>query len=185
MKMAANTTIFSDKETNNWFKMCVALNMTKEGLTNFVETIINKVHAALGSSCGLCSIEQLMACPTQGLCKKTKQNSCVFHKSYLPQPCQICNKVKLGITSFHRFSCPSWKNTKAQGWKTDWWEIAKCYLPPQGYTDVSSVQESDFNAVINIILNCKEFQNYVSSSWLSPPPPDLQCPLEKVIFYLF
>ncbi|XP_052221835.1 uncharacterized protein LOC127838251 isoform X2 [Dreissena polymorpha] len=180
MKMAANTNIFSDKETNNWFKMCVALNITKEGLANFVENTIKKVHAPLGSSCGLCSIEQLMPCPTQGLCNKRKRNICSFHKSHLPQPCQRCDTVKHGIISYHRFSGPSWKNIKAQGWKTDWWEIAKCYLPPQGYADVSSVQESDFNAVINIILNCTDFQKYLSSSWLSPPPPDPQCPLEKL-----
>ncbi|KAH3857184.1 hypothetical protein DPMN_099786 [Dreissena polymorpha] len=47
--MPANTCtkIFADKETNNWFKACIALNVTKEGLTNFVENTMKKVHAAL------------------------------------------------------------------------------------------------------------------------------------------
>ncbi|KAH3777867.1 hypothetical protein DPMN_179315 [Dreissena polymorpha] len=180
MTMAATTNIFKDKETNNWFKACIALNVTKEGLTNFVEMTMKKVHAAIGSSCGQCTIEQLFPCSTQGLCNKRKRNSCSFHKSYLPQQCHICEQVKLGIISYHRFKGPSWKNTNAQGWKSNWWDIAKCYLPPQGYADMSSVQESDFNAVINIILNCTDFKNYLSPSWLSPPPPDPQCPLEKV-----
>ncbi|KAH3777844.1 hypothetical protein DPMN_179292 [Dreissena polymorpha] len=146
MMMAATANIFKDKEINNWFKACIGLNVTKEGLTNFVEMTIKKVHAAIGSSCGQCDIKQ----------------------------------VKLGIISYHRFKGPSWKNTNAQGWKSNWWDIAKCYLPPKGYAYVSSVQESDFNAVINIILNCTDFKNYLSPSWLSPPPPDWQCPLEKV-----
>ena len=181
MTMAASTNIFIDKETNNWFKACIALNVTKEGLTNFVEKTMKKVHAAIGSSCGQCYIEQLFPCSTQGLCNKRKGNRCSFHKSYLPQQCHICEQVKLGIISYHRFKGPSWKNTNAQGWKSNWWDIAKCYLPPQGYADVSSVQESDFNAVINIILNCTPFLTYLSPSWLSPPPPDPQCPLEKVM----
>ncbi|KAH3770248.1 hypothetical protein DPMN_171532, partial [Dreissena polymorpha] len=154
MTMAANTKIFADEETNNWFKACIALTVTKTGLTNFIENTIKKVHAPFGSSCGQCSIE--------------------FPK------CQTCVKVKLGIESCHRFKRPSWKNTKAQGWKSNWWQIAKCYLPPTGYAGVSSVQESDFNAVINIILNCKDFQNHLCSSWLLPLPPNPQCPLEKV-----
>ncbi|XP_052270121.1 uncharacterized protein LOC127871354 isoform X2 [Dreissena polymorpha] len=141
--MPANTgtKIFADKETNNWFKACIALSVTKEGLTNFVENTMKKVHAALGK----------------------------------------CSSYEKAIISHHRFSGPSWKNTKRHYWKSNWWEIAKCFLPPQkGYADVSSVQESDFNAVINIIMNCTDFKNYLSSSWLSPPPPDPLCPLEKV-----
>ncbi|KAH3857190.1 hypothetical protein DPMN_099793 [Dreissena polymorpha] len=140
--MPANTgtKIFADKETNNWFKAFIALNVTKEGLTNFVENTMKKVHAALGT----------------------------------------CSSYEKAIISLHRFSGPSWKNTKRHDWKSNWWEIAKCFLPPQGYANVSSVQESDFNAVINIILNCTDFKNYLSSSWLSPPPPGPLCPLEKV-----
>ncbi|KAH3802518.1 hypothetical protein DPMN_156196 [Dreissena polymorpha] len=163
MTMAANTKIFADEETNNWFKACIALSVTKEGLTQFIENTIKKVHAAIGSSCGQCSIEKLMQSPK----------------------CQTCDKVKLGIESFHRFNGPSWKNTKAQGWKSNWWQIAKCYLPPTGYAGVSSVQESDFNAVINIMWNCTDFQNHLCPSWLSPLPPDPQCPLEKVMYTCF
>ncbi|KAH3857202.1 hypothetical protein DPMN_099806 [Dreissena polymorpha] len=49
--MPANTCtkIFADKETNSWFKACIALNVTKEGLTKFVENTMKKVHAALAT----------------------------------------------------------------------------------------------------------------------------------------
>ncbi|KAH3844242.1 hypothetical protein DPMN_086498 [Dreissena polymorpha] len=42
------------------------------------------------------------------------------------------------------------------------------------------MQESDFNGVINIMLNCLHFQTCLSPLCLSPPPPDKKCPLEKV-----
>ncbi|KAH3731218.1 hypothetical protein DPMN_057226 [Dreissena polymorpha] len=66
--MEANMTLFSDKDTKNWFKACIALNVTKAGLTNFVENKMKKVHTAAGRSCGQCSIEKLIPCPFQGLC---------------------------------------------------------------------------------------------------------------------
>ncbi|KAH3799224.1 hypothetical protein DPMN_152830 [Dreissena polymorpha] len=67
--------------------------------------------------------------------------------------------------------------------KLDYWEIGKCFLPPDGYSSVLCVQESDFNGVISIMLNCLHFQTCLSSACLSPPPPDNQCPLEKAIQY--
>ncbi|KAH3698013.1 hypothetical protein DPMN_085528 [Dreissena polymorpha] len=178
--MATTTKIFTEKETNNWFKACIALNMAKEGLTNFVVTELKNVLNAVGISCGQCSIENLMPCPTQGLCNKRKPYKCTFHTSHQPKSCQSCDQVKQNIKSLHRFNGPSWRNSKAERWATDPWEIGKCYLPPDGYSDVSSVHDSDFNGVISILLNCTHFQACLSPACLSPPPPDKQCPLEKI-----
>ncbi|KAH3697994.1 hypothetical protein DPMN_085507 [Dreissena polymorpha] len=179
--MAATTNAFTDKDTNNWFKAYIALNITKEGLTNFVLSELHIVLNAVGISCGQCSIANLMPCPTQGLCQKRKPYKCTFHASQLPKSCQTCDQVKQNIKSLHRFNWPSWRNSKAERWATDPWEIGKCYLPPDGYSDVSSVQKSDFNGVISILLNCTHFQTCLSPACLSPPPPDKQCLLEKVI----
>ena len=180
--MAADTNIFTDKQTNNWFKACIALNLTKDGLTDFVVTELLNVQTIVGRSCGQCFIQNLIPCPTQDVCKKRKRNNCSFHNSLQYKSCQTCDKVKQNITSLHRFNRPSWANTKAERWAMDPWEIGKCYLPRDGYISVSSVQASDFNGVISIMLNCTHFQNCVSPACLSPPPPDKQCPLEKVIF---
>ncbi|KAH3824868.1 hypothetical protein DPMN_126722 [Dreissena polymorpha] len=177
--MAASTNIFTEKETNNWFKVCLALNCTKEGLTNFIEKELQRVHAAVGGSCGNCSIENLMSCPTPGLCNNRKRNNCRFHQTKVFQQCQICDQVKQKIISFHRFYNPSWRNTKAERWATEPWEIGKCYLPPDGYKGVSVVQESDLNGILSLMLNCTHFETCLSAS-LSPKPPDPQCPLEKV-----
>ncbi|KAH3770997.1 hypothetical protein DPMN_172297, partial [Dreissena polymorpha] len=178
--MAADTNIFTDKQTNNWFKACIALNLTKDGLTDFVLTELLNVQTIVGRSCGQCFIQNLIPCPTHYVCKKRKGNNCSFHNSQQRKSCQTCDKVKQDITLLHRFERPSWANTKAELWATDPWEIGKCYLPPDGYSSVSSVQESDFNGVVSIVLNCKHFETCLSAACLSPPPPDKKCPLEKV-----
>ncbi|KAH3831125.1 hypothetical protein DPMN_104387, partial [Dreissena polymorpha] len=178
--MASNTNLFTDKETTNWFKAALALNVAKQGLTNFLDKQLQNVHAVVGRGCGNCPIEKLISCPTKPYCKKAKRNYCSFHKSQKPQPCSTCDNVKQNIISQHRYSGPSWRNTRAENWAHDYWEIGKCFLPPDGYSSVCSVHESDFNGVISIFLNCLHFQTCLSSSCLSPPPPDKQCPLEKV-----
>ncbi|XP_052219511.1 uncharacterized protein LOC127836904 isoform X2 [Dreissena polymorpha] len=178
--MASDTNIFTEKHTNNWFKACIALNFTKEGLTDFVLTELHNVQTLVGRCCGQCFIQNLIPCPTQDVCKKRKRNNCSFHNSLQPTSCQTCHKVKQNITLLHRFNGSSWANTKAERWAMDPWEIGKCYLPRDGYSSVSSVQESDFNGVVSIVLNCTHFQTCLSAACLSPPPPDKQCPLEKV-----
>ncbi|KAH3691901.1 hypothetical protein DPMN_192443, partial [Dreissena polymorpha] len=178
--MAANTHLIGDKETNNWFKACIGLNFTKEGLTNFLCAELQKVHTVVGRSCGNCPIENLIQCPTNPYCNKRKRNYLPFHKSQKPQPCPICDNVKQNIILQHRYGGPSWRNTRAEKWALNYWEIGKCYLPPDGYSSISSVQESDFNGVISIMLNCLLFQTCLSPLCLSPPPPDKQCLLEKV-----
>ncbi|XP_052220832.1 uncharacterized protein LOC127837636 [Dreissena polymorpha] len=178
--MATNTNLFADKETNNWIKASLALNVTKQGFTNFLDTELQNVHANVGKSCGNCPIEKLIPCPTKPHCSKRTRKYCPFHKSQRPQPCPTCDNVKQNIILQHRYGGPSWRNTRAEKWTHDYWEIGKCFLPPDGYSSVSSVQESDFNGVISIMLNCKHFQTCLSSTCLSPPPPNNQCPLEKV-----
>ncbi|KAH3799180.1 hypothetical protein DPMN_152786 [Dreissena polymorpha] len=141
--MAANTDLFTDKEAINWFKACIALNITKDGLTNFLNSELQKVHSAVGTSCGKCCIENLIPCPTLKYCNNRNGNDCLFHKSHKPQPCKTCDKVKHNIILQHRYGGPSWRNTHAENWTQKYWEIGKFFLPPDGYSSVLSVQESD------------------------------------------
>ncbi|KAH3814027.1 hypothetical protein DPMN_142504 [Dreissena polymorpha] len=55
--MACSTNLFSEKETNNCMTETIALRITKEGLTDFIETDMRKVHTAVGRNCGKCAIE--------------------------------------------------------------------------------------------------------------------------------
>ncbi|XP_052253115.1 uncharacterized protein LOC127859649 [Dreissena polymorpha] len=178
--MASYTHVFTDKETTNWFKSCMALKITKEGLGHFVDSEIQSVHRAVGRSCGQCSIENIVKCPTPGICRNAR--NCNFHDTQAKRnrqcPFNVCDQVKQNIESHHRHKVPSWKNTKAELWITDHWQIAKCFLPPDGYLHVATVSETDFNGVINVMLNCKDFDNCLSFP-VSPQPPATESILTK------
>ncbi|KAH3779941.1 hypothetical protein DPMN_157750 [Dreissena polymorpha] len=88
MRMAANTNIFTDKQSNNWFKACIALNVTKEGLAHFVDTEIKTVHIAVGRSCGNCCTENVVGCPTKEICKNTK-NCNYYTQTKRPRQCPM------------------------------------------------------------------------------------------------
>ncbi|KAH3786144.1 hypothetical protein DPMN_164247 [Dreissena polymorpha] len=128
--MASFTHVFTDGETPNWFKAFIALNITKERLENFVDREIQNVHATVGRSCELCLTENLLKCPTKGICKNTM--NCNFHNTQLKKPrscaSSICEQILKNITSQHRYSGLPGKNTKAEPWTSNHWEIAKCFF---------------------------------------------------------
>ncbi|XP_052759930.1 uncharacterized protein LOC128246891 [Mya arenaria] len=173
--------LLKHKESQNWFKASVALRIAQRGLQVFIDNGLRDVQKKIFSiaksmgclspdtNCTNCTTENLILCPTRGICTSLKR--CKFHNT--PRKClrncpqQLCHLVRDGIIRYHRFSGPSWKNTKAEGWHADHWEIGKCYLPPDGYKDVSSSIESDFNALINVLINCTEFETKLSIDFTS------------------
>ncbi|XP_052760103.1 uncharacterized protein LOC128202944 isoform X2 [Mya arenaria] len=174
--MTSYKDILREKEAQNWIKAAIALNITKEGLQDIVEDVLTCVHQDIystvrtskglppGAACAFCFTENVLNCPTRGICTSTR--NCRFHNSpqklYAPCPNGICEGVRDEIVKHHRFSGPSWKNTNADKWCTIPWEIGKCFLPPDGYKTVSSIKDSDFNGVISVMMNCKDFQYKLS-----------------------
>ncbi|XP_060583723.1 uncharacterized protein LOC132739908 [Ruditapes philippinarum] len=71
--------------------------------------------------------------------------------------------TKEGVEHFnaHRYYGPSYKNSDATQWCSNFWEIAKCFMPPDGYKEKASATETDFNGIISVILNHKDFQGKV------------------------
>ncbi|KAH3697564.1 hypothetical protein DPMN_085067 [Dreissena polymorpha] len=177
--MARLVDVLTEKERTNWLKAWLAIGIAKEGLEHFVDneiqTIHNRIYNTVLSSrpsqtspCTKCDTANLLKCPTPGMCnKKGGQSVCAsMHdtplKQYRPCPLKICDKVRDEITKEHRFKHGSWKNTSANKWYSDPWEIAKCFLPPDGYKGTSSVKDTDFNGVVSILLNCKHFESKFS-----------------------
>ncbi|XP_052820773.1 uncharacterized protein LOC128246550 [Mya arenaria] len=170
-------------EAQNWVKAALALNITKEGLQGFVDDVLTCVHKDIystvrtskglpgGAACAQCFTENVLKCPTRGIC--TSPKNCRFHNSpqklYAQCPNGICEGVRDEIIQHHRSSGPSWKNTNADKWSTIPWEIGKCFLPPDGYKTVSSIKDSDFNGVISVMMNCKDFQNKLSFNVATQP----------------
>ncbi|XP_052225689.1 uncharacterized protein CXorf38 homolog isoform X11 [Dreissena polymorpha] len=179
--MARLGDVFGVQEMTNWLKTWLALNITKDGLHEFVDRevkqfqtgIYHNITSTLGVSanttCTGCLTANILPCPTQGVCKKRGRKSCKSihdtpRKQHRPCPLSICEAVRDHIKNDHRFDGPSWKNTCAEQWACNHWQIGKCFMPPDGYIGVTSIRDTDFNGVISVMLNCIHFDNLMSFS---------------------
>ena len=176
--MASLSSVFTDKEKTNWFMACLAVQIAKSGLEQFVENEAKTVHANIynrvwssiqsQATCSNCYTANVLKCPTRGVCNKQRGHStCTSmhdNATKQPRPCpaNVCHKVHDEIVKEHKYKLPSWKNTMAQQWTTNPWEMAKAYLPPDGYAGKCSVQETDFNGIISFMMHCKHFDNKFS-----------------------
>ncbi|WAR20518.1 hypothetical protein MAR_002356 [Mya arenaria] len=168
---------YEDNDNKNWLKGSLALRITKEGLRDLVDgdsrSIQHRIHLSViqarnlspGTTCCQCLTENLFQCPTSGLCSHPR-NNCKFHdtpvKGYRSCPSHICDDLRDEICRLHKFGGPSWKNSNADRWCVNHWEIAKCFMPLGGYKDVCSFDQTDYNGVINILINCTAFQQKLS-----------------------
>ncbi|XP_060600160.1 uncharacterized protein LOC132753683 [Ruditapes philippinarum] len=174
--MASYSPKLLEKKYNNWVKAQLAVFFTKDGLEPFVCNEIQQFQQKClddicynngifsGTICSGCSTENVVKCPTKGICIVGK-GQCSFHKNsnYILAGCpnRICHHFKSGIQKAHRYSGPSYKNTDATQWCSNSWEVAKCFMPPDGYKDKASATETDFNGIISVILNYKDFERKV------------------------
>ncbi|WAR23900.1 hypothetical protein MAR_037569, partial [Mya arenaria] len=54
------------------------------------------------------------------------------------------------------------KNTKAENWAHSAWEVVKVFMPPAGYENKTTIEETDFNGIAAFIINCKRFQGKIT-----------------------
>ncbi|XP_053378903.1 uncharacterized protein LOC123526359 isoform X2 [Mercenaria mercenaria] len=182
--MASSLPVIQDKEFVNWLKGALALLFAKQGLDDFVSdemtqfqkdmlaSIFQKKALPAGTVCNSCTTENILACPTQNFCSKSR---CKLHDTGQAdkrpnQPCPngLCQDIRDCIRREHRYNGPSWKNTNARRWSNDAFEIAKCYMPPDGYSGVTSLADTDFNGTLAVIINNKRFQNKMSAQLSQP-----------------
>ncbi|XP_060556023.1 uncharacterized protein LOC132716718, partial [Ruditapes philippinarum] len=164
----------SNSRYNNWVKASLAVLITKEGIEPFVEReikqfqqkclidICNNQGRPSGTICTNCCTEKVVNCPGKRNCNVVN-GTCRIHGNSLP-PCpnKICHYFKTEIQKSHRYNGPSYKNTDATQWCSKSWEVAKCFMPPDGYKDVVSASDTDFNGVNSVIINCRCFQAKVT-----------------------
>ncbi|XP_060584321.1 uncharacterized protein LOC132740432 [Ruditapes philippinarum] len=176
--MASYSPNLVEKKYNNWVKAQLAVLFTKEGVEPFVCNEIQQFQLKClhdicylnglfsGTCCSSCCTENLVKCPTARVCN-IGRGKCTFHRNVTTRynssgcPNKICHKFKTEIQNAHRYNGPSYKNTDATQWCSNSWEVAKCFMPPDGYKDKASATETDFNGIISVILNYKDFQGKV------------------------
>ncbi|XP_060586619.1 uncharacterized protein LOC132742279 [Ruditapes philippinarum] len=173
--MASYSLKLLEKKYNNWVKAQLAVLFNEEGIEPFVcneiqifqqkclDDICYNNGLLSGALCSSCFTENIVKCPTNRICN-VGRGQCSYHRNattqYNPSGCpnNICDNFKAKIQSAHRFYGPSFKNTDATNWCSNPWEVAKCFLPQDGYKDVVSAKETDFNGIISVVINYKDFQ---------------------------
>ncbi|KAH3849107.1 hypothetical protein DPMN_091500 [Dreissena polymorpha] len=169
--------VWSDPEITNWLKLWLAIDETTTVLRQFVDDemksfhtdilqfIKSKLHLPTNAKCTNCLTLNLIKCFTNGICKRDR-SGCKTHKTIRHRTCpqNICDKFRDEIIKEHRYSNCSWKNTSAEVWADNRWEVAKCYMPPDGYSGVGTSEDTDFNGIISVIINCKRFDSKLSFS---------------------
>ncbi|XP_045161261.2 uncharacterized protein LOC123526254 [Mercenaria mercenaria] len=183
--MAALVPTIKDKKFVNWLKSALALFFAKQGLDDFVRdeitqfqkdllaSVFQKRALPVGTVCTSCTTENVLHCPTFNFCSKGR--ICHIHDPTTPskrpkQPCpnSLCQDIQVGILHEHRYNGPSWKNTDARRWSNDAFEIAKCYMPPDGYAGVTRLADIDLNGSLAVIINNKRFQNKMVAHFKQP-----------------
>ncbi|XP_053382077.1 uncharacterized protein LOC123540064 isoform X2 [Mercenaria mercenaria] len=168
----------SGAKFKNWIKAGLGVLFTKEGIEPFVHDeieqfqqkclsdICNNNGLPAGTTCSICCTENVVICPTNRICN-ARRGKCNFHRNsatqYLPSGCpnKICHNFKNEIQRAHRYFGPSYKNTDATQWCSNSWEVAKCFMPPDGYTDAMNAADTDFNGITSVVLNYKAFQTKI------------------------
>lgn len=163
-------------EVENWLKCALAVKETRSGIICFVREEIEKlkndilrqvcksIGLANSTYCGKCETYNLFKCPIKGICDKSGKN-CSFHEiGHTPQPCpnKLCDGFVTQLMKLYRNGKCHWQNTDAKLWYTDSWQLAKCFMPESGYKDANSAENTDFNGIVYVILNCKHFDKLFS-----------------------
>ena len=166
--------IFTNSKFLNWVEAAIAVHFTKKEIEPVVndeivrfqqkclQDILTNNSLPSGSTCSNCCTENVVKCPTNRICNANR-GKCSYHRNvatkYRPSGCpnKICHNLKSKIDNVHRYYGPSYKNTDATQWCSNPWEIAKCFMPPDGYKDVTTAADTDFNGIISVVLNNKEF----------------------------
>lgn len=156
-----------DKRFENWIKAHLAISTATEVIRDSIDKTITDFHEKIlrdtkqktgGILCYNCTNEDILPCTTKSVCIK-KGGVCQFHssKQYRPCPNNVCDFIRNAIKKAHINKCPRWKNTRAEKWCSEAWELAKCYMP-DGYSDVTEVGNTDFNGLISVMLNQRDFK---------------------------
>ena len=155
-----------DPEYKNWVLAGLGLLYIKEGLEEYLDTEIKSFHTQLLTKIALslgisasavnCSIQTFIKNPI----KSIPVYDCSAHstKKYTdcPGECpnRICNTILNEIVKACRFGrLNGWKNSIANKWTSDPWEIAKCFLSTDGYINCHSAKDTDCSGLLSIIIN--------------------------------
>ncbi|XP_060588264.1 uncharacterized protein LOC132743730 [Ruditapes philippinarum] len=174
----------------NWVRGSKGLEYLQEGLQEFVgekilqcrDNILRKIILTLPSGspqqCNQCTEINLSpdhfnttkAC-SRRTCRQKSSSNCFGSRPHGRRKCPdgICSKFYDAIIDEHAFEDPLWKNTDPRTWCSDpyGWSYAKCFQTAKGLG--ISAKDTDAAGLLNIIINNKSMQNFVTSIYPQTP----------------
>ncbi|KAL3856910.1 hypothetical protein ACJMK2_011616 [Sinanodonta woodiana] len=152
---------FKDLEYRNWVKCSLSLIVMKEGLHDYVDTEVKKLHLhiktnlsstpggpSFGTLCGSCTW------------KDVRRNRGYHNTSNIICRNRVCDRWLSQILAFHNEpNNPNinWKNADISQWPTNPYEIAKVYMPKGQDRTHNLPQELDAAAILSLLKYCKWF----------------------------
>ncbi|CAH2220311.1 Hypothetical predicted protein [Pelobates cultripes] len=134
----------------NWIKAGHCLLLLKGSLQEFVVSEMKSFHRELRSK--IPAALQNSSCQ----CKATGKT---FHPG-----CPVCAEWKRLILNHHmnRNGEIHWGNCNPSLWPTNYWEVAKAYMP-RGHADKRGPELCDASAILNLINACDRFRRFDNS----------------------
>ncbi|XP_052796343.1 uncharacterized protein LOC128228853 [Mya arenaria] len=150
--------IFDKPEGENWLKQWRAVFITRKALLPTVSTEATNFHGYLSQRAQIQSISPCTICISRDV--QFKVATCPFHMCFRDE---LVNEHAYGFRDGPR--ALTLKNTKAENWANSPWEIAKVFMPPSGYQNKTTIEETDFNGIAGFIINCKRFHGNITDSF--------------------
>lgn len=152
-------TRLNDDGYKNWMKASQCLKLLQGALHPFASSRMSSFH------------EELLH--HHGLLRRLCEAKCRARGNTLPAPCRTCHEWQTVILTHHRqgsSAIVNWGNCYPPRWRSDFWEVAKAYMP-RGQTDVRVARQCDAAALLNLINFCDCFHSV-----------DLKCVREVIRF---
>ncbi|XP_035526727.1 uncharacterized protein CXorf38-like [Morone saxatilis] len=140
-------TRLNDREYKNWLKAGRCLLLLRDGLHPFISQRMRAFHADL--------INQ------NSLLRKPCETSSCRPRGTKFLPCRACSEWQTVILRHHRqraTATVNWENCFPPHWRTDYWELAKAFMP-RGLGKVKAADQCDASALLNLINYCDYFQS--------------------------
>ncbi|KAL3891806.1 hypothetical protein ACJMK2_004052 [Sinanodonta woodiana] len=154
-----------DPEYCNWLKAGLALYYLKDGLSSFIQDEVDAMHQSLLQKLYKASTVPAQLCSSCNA-KDVKQNRNGYTwKFKKPCPVSLCDTwltELLALCSNPTSSKLYCENCDVTAWPKSPWECAKFYMPRGQTVHNTGPAQSDSQALLTLVANCKHFHSKLS-----------------------
>ena len=144
---------FTQQDYYNFLKLGKALKRTAEGLTEFVDNVVQDFHTSLLLQHGSA------VCTRRGIQKKITKPS---NNWSIDCACAVCGPWMRSIAAEQATRQICWENTSVDDWPVDAWQLAKPFMSAGKTTSCNTPQDTDPAGILQVMINCKQFGHRLS-----------------------